>query len=209
MANPIVYRNYPDYESYIKHQAAKLQTGIAEFKAAFNQRLSRIVDRLGILTGGLPRSPGVLCLGARLGEEVVALRQLGFVGAKGIDLYPGESNPYVTVGDFHSIPAADSSLCIVYTNCLDHSFDLDKVIGQVVRVLMPGGYFLLELSTSMKLTTRWKDKRGRSHVELGNFESMIWASPSVVIDKISESFTLERMVPTSPDFIGAVFRRGQ
>ena len=39
----------------------------------------------------------------------------------------------------------DSSVDCVFTNSLDHVFDLAKITSEISRVLKPGGYFVTEL----------------------------------------------------------------
>ena len=41
---------------------------------------------------------------------------------------------------------ADGSIDAVYTNVLDHAFDLGKVVSEVQRVLRPGGLFVADLA---------------------------------------------------------------
>jgi SAM-dependent methyltransferase len=88
-------------------------------------------------------------LGARLGEEVVAFRELGFPETIGIDLNPGANNPYVTKEDFHKTSFANNSFNTVYTNSLDHSWDLESFAKEVHRILTPGGVLILELNHLM------------------------------------------------------------
>jgi ubiquinone/menaquinone biosynthesis C-methylase UbiE len=60
-------------------------------------------------------------------------------------LNPGADNKYVLTGDFHSLSFADSSVDAIYTNCLDHAFDIDKIAREVNRVLKPEGLFLVDI----------------------------------------------------------------
>ncbi len=90
----------------------------------------------------------VLCLGARTGEEVKAFRDLGFKNTKGIDLNPGPNNNYVEKGDFHNLTNKDNEIDTIYTNCLDHSFDLEKIINEINRVMKKDGTLILEFGTS-------------------------------------------------------------
>jgi SAM-dependent methyltransferase len=105
------------------------------YRDALRDRL----ERLPVSLEGV----GVLCLAARLGTEVKAFIDLGAF-AVGIDLNPGKANRYVVVGDFHQLQFANHSVDVVFTNSLDHAFDLDRIVAEVQRVLTPGGHFIVE-----------------------------------------------------------------
>jgi SAM-dependent methyltransferase len=152
-------RRYDSYEAYLEHQRAKLETHEfgpydEEFREALRQRLSSLeLEWLG---------RNVLCLGARIGSEVKGFLDLGAF-AVGIDLNPGEDNRYVVHGDFHDLQYAPNSIDVVYTNSLDHAFDIDRLAQEVLKVLKPGGLFLVEAV------------QGRDQgINPGFFESFFW-----------------------------------
>lgn len=136
-------RHYASYGDYLAHQAAKLDGIVdrlhdteAEDFAEFRRRFAACAP--------LSEARSVLCLGARLGTEVRALHSLGHF-AVGIDLNPGPANPYVLPGDFHQVVFPDGSVDAIYCNALDHVFDLDRFLGEVRRLLRPGGLFVTDL----------------------------------------------------------------
>jgi SAM-dependent methyltransferase len=98
---------------------------------------------MNILNQCRDNPPRALCLGARMGEEVSALRDIGF-DAIGIDLIPNP--PLVIEGDFHDIKFEDNYFNFVYTNSIDHGFDLEKMFKEATRVLMPSGIFLVDFA---------------------------------------------------------------
>ena len=133
-------RSYASYEDYVAHQASKLEAvDLAEYHDRFRATLRERLEKLEFLR----RDMVVLCLGARSGAEVEAFLDLGFP-AVGIDLNPGEDNPLVVKGDFHDLNARSDSIDVVFTNSLDHAYDLWKVIGEARRVLKEGGHFIVE-----------------------------------------------------------------
>jgi SAM-dependent methyltransferase len=133
---------YASYEAYTAHQRDKLDGMIAAGVAKRSPKETEMFRRRFEPVALAPHS-SVLCLAARLGSEVEAFIALGHF-AVGIDLNPGPANPLVVSGDFHALQFADRSLDCVYTNSLDHAFDLEKIAAEVRRVLKPGGMFLLE-----------------------------------------------------------------
>ena len=167
-------RRYDSYQTYLDHQAAKLRTlNLTSYNAKFAPELrSRLVANPAIMEKG--RGANVLCLGARNGIECSVFTELGFF-ALGIDLNPGEANRFVVMGDFHDLQFATGSVDIVFTNALDHSFDLDRIIKEVRRVLKPRGVFLSEIVRGSK------DVDGR---EPGDYESIWWDHSEEVARRI-------------------------
>lgn len=166
-------RQYPDYEVYLRHQRVKLDaarlTTIAGYDQRFYAALRQRIEELPIAVKG--RS--VLCLAARQGTEVRAFIDAGAF-AVGIDLNPGARNRYVVVGDFHDLQFASESVDVVYTNALDHAFDLDRILEEVKRVLVPGGVLIADVGggTEAGVTPAFYESLAWSSVEevLGRFE---------------------------------------
>lgn len=137
-------RDYQDYGKYVKHQASKLpivKDGfLRTYEPEYQRELRQRLRKFGIVRAGMT----VLCLGARLGAEVRAFIDCGCF-AIGLDVNPGEDNKHVVRGDFHDIQYAAHSVDVVFTNSLDHVFDLNKFIGETCRVLKPGGFLIMEI----------------------------------------------------------------
>jgi SAM-dependent methyltransferase len=150
-------RKYASYEEYVAHQASTC--------------------------AALDGARSVLCLGARLGTEVRALHDLGYF-AVGVDLNPGERNPYVLPGDFHRIVFPGASIDAVYTNALDHVFSLEQLVGEVQRLLRPGGIFVADLELGSE-----------EGFVPGEYEAVMWRDHGRLIDQIKElgCFELEQV----------------
>ena len=137
------YKNYSDYITHQKSKAIFVHTteDCAERQAFIKDGLTERLSRLEFIKPGL----SVLCLGAMSGGEVEAFFAYGCF-AVGIDIHPVPSrdNLYVLYGDFQQLQFPDSCVDLVYTNSLDHAFDLRVVAGEVCRVLKPGGIFYCE-----------------------------------------------------------------
>jgi SAM-dependent methyltransferase len=181
-------RRYASYDDYLAHQAAKLETHEfgdydTEFRNALRERL------VGLDIDWLDRH--VLCLGARIGTEVKAFLELGAT-AIGIDLNPGKNNPYVVQGDFHDLQFAAGSMDVVYTNSLDHAFDIERIAKEVFRVLKPGGLFILEAV------------HGRDQgISPGFFESFFWKNTDELVRTFENAaFTVCRRTPITRPWPG-------
>lgn len=170
-AGDIRLRNYESYEAYRDHQVSKLaKLDLTKYTAEFKSALS---ERIGTFPN-MRRGSTVLCLGARNGAECEVFIEKGYF-AVGIDLNPGQANKTVLTGDFHNIQFADESVDMVFTNALDHTFDLDKVLSEVRRVLKPRGIFIAEIVRGSK------DEEGR---EPGAFESTWWDNVDAVVNTV-------------------------
>jgi SAM-dependent methyltransferase len=91
----------------------------------------------------------VYCLGARTGEEALALQSLGFSKALGTDLVPFLD--HVIEDDIHNMQFKDSSVGLFYTNIFDHSIDPKKFLSEIFRCLKPEGKAFFQLQIGSQL----------------------------------------------------------
>ncbi|KFK44505.1 hypothetical protein AALP_AA1G265600 [Arabis alpina] len=80
----------------------------------------------------LSNSSKCLCVGARVGQEVEALKRVGVNDSVGIDLVPYP--PLVVKGDFHHQPFDDETFDFEFSNVFDHALYPDKFVGEIERV---------------------------------------------------------------------------
>jgi SAM-dependent methyltransferase len=179
-ANGFRRRLYSSYGEYLEHQKSKLgQVDLSRYHVEFRTQLRERIASLRITE----RGDTVLCLGARLGTECLAFIDLGCF-AIGVDLNPGNENRYVLHGDFHNLQFPDHSIKHVFTNALDHVFDLATVLKEVRRVLVPSGSFIAEIVRGSH------DVDGR---EPGLFESYWWDYATDVVAVIERhGFKIEQ-----------------
>jgi len=151
-------KEYSNYREYLEHQKNKLRKKDLDDAKLLKERdlnyrnvLRERLKRHKIIKPGM----SVLCLAARIGTEVKSFLDLRCF-AIGIDLYPAEENKYVVYGDFHHLVFPRSSVDVVFSNSLDHALDLEKLIGEIKRVLKPGGYLILEISDGEKENNPFK-----------------------------------------------------
>ncbi len=167
-------RRYETYEAYAEHQASKLKRlNLEKYTPGFKAALAPRIEALKPIIR--TKGHNVLCLAARNGAECEAWTEAGFL-AIGIDLNPGENNRFVVCGDFHALQFPDGMFDLVFTNSLDHVFELGKVVDEASRVLAPGGLFVAEVVRGSK------DEGGR---EPGPYEAAWWDHASIVRDEIA------------------------
>lgn len=160
------YRDYESYEEYKHHQSQKILE-ILKIKGGFTnsvivrQRLF-FWKRFHKLT--IPKNSVILCLGARFGTEVEVLHDLGYKNAYGIDLEPGPNNKYVKRGDFINIDCEDSSIDMIYSNAIDHAFDLEKFFAEHCRVIKASGLLVYDIPEQ----------------QAGAFEAVRWDSDNII-----------------------------
>lgn len=176
MGRPMNYRKYKSYEEYLKHQGAKVESKEYSDKLfhSSNKRIIEFEKEFELVKSFLDISP-VLCLGARDGCEVIAFRNLGFENSIGIDVNPSKSlnEGLVIKGDFQNLEFDIGSYSNAYTNCLDHSLNIEIVFNQIYRILKKDGKFIFRCS--------------RRH-SLGNsFESCAWNSLDEIIRLLIKS----------------------
>ena len=88
-----------------------------------------------------------ICLGARTGQEVFVLRELG-IDSIGIDLV--EFPPYTIKGDIHNLKFDDEKFDFIFTNILDHSLYLEKFISEMERVCIKDGNIIINTAENIR-----------------------------------------------------------
>jgi SAM-dependent methyltransferase len=177
----IATRAYDNYHDYLEHQRLKFDAMRTRSLESHDRRFyTALRERLAALPFPLVRR-SVLCLAARQGTEVRAFIDQGAF-AIGIDLNPGKNNPYVLPGDFHNLQFAAGSVDLVYTNSLDHAFDLKRLLAEVKRVLATDGLFLIEAGAGAE-----------THSGRGFYESLAWESTDQLLGQVTKhGFLLEK-----------------
>jgi SAM-dependent methyltransferase len=166
-------RSYRSYDDYVRHQSAKvaLKGDLSEYDARFRAALAERLHSHPDVRPGM----SALCLAARIGTEVKAFGDAGCF-AVGIDLNPADGDRYVLRGDFHALQFADDCVDVVFTNSLDHALDLERLLGEVRRVLKPAGLLLVEAMRG--------EEEGKN---AGFYEAFHWERAEDLISRIEAS----------------------
>ncbi|PIN17768.1 Sterol 24-C-methyltransferase [Handroanthus impetiginosus] len=144
---------YTSYDAYIQHHLSKTlnpklrkiwttrdwDRKIRVFAAFFDD-----LKRKNLLFN----SSKALGVGARMGQEVEALKRVGVSDSIGIDLVP--SPPLVLHGDFHHQPFDNETFDFEFSNVFDHALYPEKFVGEIERTLRPGGVCVLHVALSTR-----------------------------------------------------------
>ena len=144
-----VYNRHKKYEDYVNKQLEKTldPSRIKKWKGkewqikvdGFRHLFKRNEEFL-------QNKKNSICLGARTGQEVFVLRELG-LDSIGIDL--AEFPPYTIKGDIHNLEFEDEKFDLIFTNILDHSLDLEKFISEMERVCVKDGIIILNIQENI------------------------------------------------------------
>ena len=137
------YENYEDYISFQKVKTANHEKRKKWLNEEWQLKIDGFKAEFQRLPDFLTPDKKCLCLGARVGQEVVALHEMGIKDSIGIDIVPHE--PHVLQGDIHDLGFEDNTFDFIYTNIIDHSIDPQKMISEAERVLKPGGLMMLQI----------------------------------------------------------------
>jgi SAM-dependent methyltransferase len=198
-SSSIKHRAYSSYDEYKLHQKQKYEE-ILQLQGGFNNRTvviwrHRFYKRFHHLDNLLNYDAVILCLGARQGTEVEVLRDLGFSNAYGIDLNPGPNNPYVQPGDFMHLDEENESVDMIYTNSIDHAFELSPFLAENLRVLKSGGLALYDLP-------RYSGSRNP-----GAFEAVGWSSEGQIMQLIRQRFERQLLSQVEPKWQWALWQK--
>ena len=134
------------YQEYLKYNIDK--NSDAKKRSALNQsklrKIKWFIEKFKAL-GFNYRDKSSLCLGARMGEEVEALIELGSK-AIGTDLVPNP--PLVIEGDMNYLKF-ENEFDFVYTNSFDHVYYIDLWAEGVKKSLKYGGILILNVYPSV------------------------------------------------------------
>ena len=141
-----VRKQYQDYDEYKKDQVDKTSNPKIRHRLGrkYQGKVKTFMKRFAIVEkdGFITKGQKALCLGARMGEEVQALQNMG-VDALGVDLVA--CPPLVIEADFLNLPFEAQSYDVVYSNSFDHAFSPKGFFDNVFRVLKQNGIFILDV----------------------------------------------------------------
>ena len=183
----IEHRKYKNYDQYLKHQSKKFDIGVRKkikkfMPEYFSKQVKAFENRVKKFKEYIKEGK-ILCLGARTGAEVVAFKNLGFKDTIGIDINPGENNEYVIRGDFHNMDFEDNVFDTIYSNCIDHAWNLRTLSKEIDRVSKNDSILILEIDHLLKKT---KKERKVLLKKNSKYESIMWDNLKDVLKGFEE-----------------------
>jgi SAM-dependent methyltransferase len=184
-------RAYPSYDDYLRHQQSK--PGEIRFTDHDDELCAALAARLR--DDRVPTGSAALCLGARFGGEVRAFRSVGCF-AVGIDLRTAPESEEVLYGDFQDLQFPDACVDFVYTNSLDHAYDITAVLSEIARVLKPSGQLIVDAVRGAE----------EGHPP-GIWECFYWSTTDDLVDLLrANGFSLIHRVPFAEPWDGEHLR---
>ncbi|MBD1835584.1 class I SAM-dependent methyltransferase [Cyanobacteria bacterium FACHB-472] len=148
-----------DYEKYLN---AQLRRSLGKKYNPLQMHAKLIVDKIAELNE-LSQSR-VLCIGCRNTAEINYFRSKGAEKVVGIDLF--SSSPDITIMDMHKMTFPDNHFDIIYSaHSLEHSYDVHKVVNEIIRVARPGAIVAVEVPVQYKISST-------DLVDFGNLENL-------------------------------------
>ncbi|XP_050898098.1 uncharacterized protein LOC127104990 [Lathyrus oleraceus] len=144
---------YTSYDTYIQRQLNKtLNPKLRKIWTTrdWNRKIpvfAKFFQQL-ITKNLLQKTSKALCIGARVGQEVEALRRIGVADSIGMDLVPYP--PLVVKGDFHNQPFDNDTFDFEFSNVFDHALYPQKFVGEIERTLKPNGVCVLHVALSRR-----------------------------------------------------------
>lgn len=197
----ITFVNYKSYEDYVTHQKSKAPHGGDLHKALSKggelwesdcRGFKLIFESNKELMSLIPSIQNALCLGARTGQEVYVLRELGIKEALGIDL--NDDPPLVIEGDVHDLEFEDASYDFIFSNIFDHVLYPDKFISEIERVLKPNGHCLLHVDSSNSM-----DHFSANHLHDVNYPVTLFKNEIEIVK--SERLNVDFQWPDFTEFL--------
>ncbi|KAK8537682.1 hypothetical protein V6N12_043834 [Hibiscus sabdariffa] len=148
-----IRRGYTSYNAYIERQVNKTlnpklrkiwRTRDWDRKIKVFARVFQSLKRRKLIFN----ESKALSIGARVGQEVAAMKMVGVSDAVGIDLVPYP--PLVMKGDFHAQPFQNQAFDFEFSNVFDHALYPWKFVGEIERTLKPGGVCVLHVAVTRR-----------------------------------------------------------
>lgn len=145
---------YNDYNEYLKEQIVRAESKWArkpQYNDIFKDNLKNTWTKVKDLLGD-PKQ--ICCMGVRDGTEVFEFRKYyQQATVYGVDITENiktiKDNTNIYLYDFNNLPEDwTNKFDLIFSNSIDHAYDIQKTVNEWYRVTKKGGCLFLELSTA-------------------------------------------------------------
>lgn len=145
------------HKAYFKIQ---IRQSFAKINKDASFRYKRIISRLlPFINEGERPHKSVLCTGCRNVFELNEFKRVGFGNVKGIDLISNDKD--IIIMDMNNMTFDKDTFDVIYSaDSLEHSYNPQLVVNNMLKVLKNGGYICL--STPIQ----WRKSLHREHEDL-------------------------------------------
>jgi SAM-dependent methyltransferase len=127
----------------------QLKRTLSKRHSGLRNRTKYLIDRL-IDIRSPAKNTNVLCIGCRNTAEIDYFKSKGLQSVTGIDLY--SESPDILVMDMHCMTFPDNHFGVVYSShSLEHAYDVEKVVSEIIRVAQPGALVAIEVPTNFEI----------------------------------------------------------
>lgn len=145
-----------DYKSYLKKQITRAESKWGrkhDYDEIFKQQLRLTIKDVEEYIG-YPEK--ICCMGCRAGTEVFEFKEkfprsevCGVDITKNIESIRTHLDVHFELQDFNKLPKDwENMFDLVFSNSIDHAYDPIATFKEWLRVTKPGGYLLIEFSTT-------------------------------------------------------------
>jgi len=138
-----------------------------------------VLESLSFLDQHVSRTEAILDIGCYASEIIVALHKYGYNCLTGIDLNPSleempyrESIRYENQNFMHTEFDDASFAAITSISVIEHGFDGQKLLSEISRLLLPGGYFIASFDY-------WPDKIDTNGLTFFGMDWLIFSKADV------------------------------
>ena len=174
------------YRAYLRVQ---LERTLSKRNRDPGLRARLLIDRLFEL-GAPAQDVAVLCIGPRNIFEIEYFRSKGLSNVVGIDLF--RESPDILVMDMHQMTFPDDHFDVIYSShSLEHAYDVQKAVGEIIRVARPGALVAIEVPVRYET---WDPTIGTDLVDVGNLQGLL----ALFEPQLGETLWADEQEPNTP-----------